>query len=593
MSFQHFTEGVDNDFIKKHYDDIIDLLKGCIPLNNTPDKLDMYDKYIKDIINNFDKRTDNNTWFFMMSNDKIQCLCVVSKVALGYTVNKTLQTYKIYNNSDLGNTALINTVKISPVIYSLCKRVGSVGAGKALLEYVFSTIQHKYDKVYLVQESILFKDNYSEIYNINNCVFLDLDKYRESNNKLSSYYQSIGFKLTNYYDIHRCVDNSFIFFNIFVKNLTNTNKLKDEYTSKKLLSRLTMPKQTISRDNVFGAIYGVIYGDAFGSRYEFMTSEDAIKQLEKDKLEDNDYKLKGGGYFNFEAGQITDDSEMMFALLDAIVDNEGYNQEKVALNYIRWFNTMPVDKGKTISRALYTRVPAKGAEDMVRNSKEVNYSSLSNGTLMRIIPLAIFGLVLSNKELKKRVNQECDLTHPNKLIKDICFVYCLAVKYAIKGYSKKNIFDKVLKHAEFPRTKILLKDSLEKPEPSYIQTFSEDGAKESYVDTDDQYYQGYIGIALQNAFYEFMHVNDDEELKGVTAIVNIARRGGDTDTNCAIASGLLGAYHGLSIYSRGWYKTVELSSHSIRRYKKYPFLNPRMKMTVACDKLYTYISNHL
>lgn len=595
MSFKHFTEGINNDFITEHYDEIVELLKGCLPLNNNKSvDVNIYDKYVKKIINDFNKRTNNNTWFFMLQDNIIQCLCVVSTIAIGYMINSQTRpiTYELYDDKSLDYVELASSNKLGPTIYSLCKREGVIGAGKALLDYVFSVVKENNDHVYLIQESILFKDNYSEIYNINNCSFLDLDKYKESNDKLSSYYKSIGFKLTNYYDIHKCNNNNFIFFNIFVKDLS-TNKLQEEYTTTRLLSRISSPKNILDRDKLYGAIYGVIYGDSFGSRYEFMTKEFATKQIEKDKNSDGSYSLKGGGYFNFSAGQVTDDSEMMFALLDAIVDNDGYDQDKVALNYIRWFKSMPIDKGKTISKALYTRTPALNALDMVKNSKEMNYSSLSNGSLMRIVPLGVFGLVLSKKELKKCVYDECDLTHPNKLIKDICFVYCLAIKYAIKGYDKKVIFDKIIKNAELPRTKILLKDSLDKPEPSYVQTFSEDGAKESYVDTDDQYYQGYIGIALQNTFYEFMHTKETDKMKGVTAIVNVAKRGGDTDTNCAIMSGLLGAYYGTVCYDMNWFKTIKISSNTVKRYKEYPFLNPLSKMERSCDMLYTYINNNL
>jgi hypothetical protein len=50
---------------------------------------------------------------------------------------------------------------------------------------------------------------------------------------------------------------------------------------------------------------------------------------------------------------------------------------------------------------------------------------------------------------------------------------------------------------------------------------------------------GFVLIALQNAFFELLHAPSLEE--GVVATV---RRGGDTDTNAAIAGALLGAVHG-------------------------------------------------
>ena len=590
MEYKHFTGGNKIDFIKSHESEIIELFKGCIPLNNS-NKIDttVYDNYIIKIIDNFAYKSDNTEWFFLLDNNVIQSMCFVANITFVYkmTDNFIPTSYVIYENQTLDNIELLDTVRISPVIYSLCKRKNTSGTGRKLLEFVFTKYK-EYSNIYLIQESILFKDNYSEIYDINNCLFIDLAKYKESNNKLSSYYQSVGFKIIkNYFDVHKCSDNSYIFFNVFVKDLHTSNKYEEEYKVSKLISRLNPTSMKVDKSKIYGAIYGVIYGDAFGSRYEFMTKDAATIQVEKDKEESGSYMIKGGGFFNFSAGQVTDDSEMMFALLDAILDNESYDQDKVALNYIRWYNTNPIDKGKTITKALDTRKLATNANDMIQNSKEMNYSSLSNGTLMRIIPIGIYGVLVNDKELKEIINQECDLTHPNKLVKDMCFVYCLFVKYSILGYDKKDIFDKAYKLAEYPRTKIILKDAMEKPEPSYISIFSDEGNKETYVDTDDKYWQGYIGIALQNAIYEFMNMD------GNLSIIDVAKRGGDTDTNCAITGGLVGAYHGLPVFDSNWYKTIKIASNSVKRYKLYPFLNPLSKMERSSDMLYNFINNNI
>ena len=50
---------------------------------------------------------------------------------------------------------------------------------------------------------------------------------------------------------------------------------------------------------------------------------------------------------------------------------------------------------------------------------------------------------------------------------------------------------------------------------------------------------GWVKIAFQNAFYQLTHAADLEE-----GVVDTVMRGGDTDTNAAIAGGLLGAVYG-------------------------------------------------
>src|SRR4029453_19455580 len=63
----------------------------------------------------------------------------------------------------------------------------------------------------------------------------------------------------------------------------------------------------------------------------------------------------------------------------------------------------------------------------------------------------------------------------------------------------------------------------------------------------DQGSIGWVRIALQNACFELLHAPDVEA--GVVATV---RRGGDADTNAAIAGALLGAVHGADAVPSQW-----------------------------------------
>ena len=71
-------------------------------------------------------------------------------------------------------------------------------------------------------------------------------------------------------------------------------------------------------------------------------------------------------------------------------------------------------------------------------------------------------------------------------------------------------------------------------------------------------HQGWVLIALQNAFYQLLHAANFEE--GVVATV---MAGGDTDTNAAIAGALLGAVYGRHAVPRPWLRAV-LSCRPLR-----------------------------
>ena len=60
-------------------------------------------------------------------------------------------------------------------------------------------------------------------------------------------------------------------------------------------------------------------------------------------------------------------------------------------------------------------------------------------------------------------------------------------------------------------------------------------------------HMGWVLIALQNALYQLLHAATLEE-----GVVDTVMRGGDTDTNGAIARALLGAVHGRGAIPARW-----------------------------------------
>jgi hypothetical protein len=71
--------------------------------------------------------------------------------------------------------------------------------------------------------------------------------------------------------------------------------------------------------------------------------------------------------------------------------------------------------------------------------------------------------------------------------------------------------------------------------------------------------QGWVRVALQNAFFELLHAPSLEE-----GVVRTVRRGGDTDTNAAIAGALLGAVHGRAAVPAQW-RSMVLSCRPLAR----------------------------
>lgn len=165
------------------------------------------------------------------------------------------------------------------------------------------------------------------------------------------------------------------------------------------------------RNKIKGSLYGFAIGDSMGAATEFMTA----KQIKETygKVED----IIGGGAFGWLPGEVTDDTQMTFCVIDALMsmnkkDAFGYDfMIKCRNNFIDWKNTNPKDIGNQCSSALsYIEQNKKLADD-----REMSYSQ-GNGSLMRALPCALVDSPFLNEAQSK-------ITHNNKLCTEIVLKY--------------------------------------------------------------------------------------------------------------------------------------------------------------------------
>lgn len=270
-------------------------------------------------------------------------------------------------------------------------------------------------------------------------------------------------------------------------------------------------------DRIKGCLMGLMCGDALGSPIEFKSPKQLAARFPQG--------VRGmeAGWDNTDdrvRGQITDDSEMAIALLDSLLKEGDYKPLRVYKAYQAWLATNPPDIGMTIFGAL-----ARG---------EYNAASEANGALMRIAPLAIWGALHPEVDVLRAAVADARLTHINPKCAVANVVYVAAVKAALLGLTREEIYDISLQLAEqfSPEIHALLLAAADR-EPDYYPN------------------GGWLHHALQAAFYQLLHAESFEQ--GLCAVVN---RLGDPDTNGAIAGALLGAYFGESSIPAAWRKAV-------------------------------------
>jgi ADP-ribosylglycohydrolase len=266
-----------------------------------------------------------------------------------------------------------------------------------------------------------------------------------------------------------------------------------------------------------GCLLGQVAGDSLGGLVEFASASEVRRRYPEGPRE-----LVDGGHWETLAGQPTDDSELALTLGRAILRAGRYDPEAALAGYRDWHRSQPFDMGGTIRAALADRA---------------NPASQANGSLMRVSPLAVLTHALPLEDAVELARQDSRLTHPNPVCGDAVASFVVAIRHALReGDGPEAAWRSALAWAR--RTAAL----------SVVGALEASREGPPVCDTETS---GFVLVALRNAFSELLSAKTVEE--GVVATV---RRGGDTDTNAAIAGALLGAVHGRGAVPDQWRRMV-------------------------------------
>jgi ADP-ribosylglycohydrolase len=254
---------------------------------------------------------------------------------------------------------------------------------------------------------------------------------------------------------------------------------------------------------------GQLAGDSLGSLVEFKTAAQISRAFP-----DGVRTLADGGTWDTIAGQPTDDSEMALALARSIVANGGYVASAALAAYRQWIQSGPFDVGTTTRRGLLG---------------ELDRESQANGSLMRVSPIGIWAAG-DPVRAAASAREDSALTHPHAICVDSCAAYAAAIATGVAGAAREEMLQAALREAKQSAVVDAIRwGAAGKPPPDFMT------------------HQGWVLLALQNAFYQLFAAPSAEE--GIVATVG---SGGDTDTNAAIAGALLGAARGRDSIPSRW-----------------------------------------
>lgn len=275
-----------------------------------------------------------------------------------------------------------------------------------------------------------------------------------------------------------------------------------------------------------GCLLGLACGDAVGTAVEF-SSRGTFAPV-KDML--------GGGPFDLEPGQWTDDTSMALCLATSLVYRRGFDAGDQMNRYCNWrsvgylsSNGRCFDIGMTVAAALdrYLLSGNPWAGDP-------NPNSAGNGALMRLASIPMF-YCASASDTWHYSGESSRTTHGAQEAIECSRVFGLAVRNALLGVDKSGLL------------------SFETPEPLSANVASL--LKREFLNKPRSAItgSGYCVESLEAALWAFYSTDSFEQ-----AVLQAVNLGDDADTTAAICGQLAGAYYGVRAIPPGWLEKLAL-----------------------------------
>lgn len=184
------------------------------------------------------------------------------------------------------------------------------------------------------------------------------------------------------------------------------------------------------RERVLGGAWGAIVGDALGVPVEFTDREERKKHPVTD--------MRGYGSHDQSPGTWSDDSALALCTVESLLN--GFDLHDIGQRFVRWYREghwtpggNVFDIGGTTRSAIISL--SRGTDPEVAGDDE---NCNGNGSLMRILPVALRFADSTADQLLFRVHQASSLTHRHLRSQMACGFYCLMVgHYGIKSIPGK------------------------------------------------------------------------------------------------------------------------------------------------------------
>jgi len=318
-----------------------------------------------------------------------------------------------------------------------------------------------------------------------------------------------------------------------------------------------MSDRAVERERAEGALLGLAVGDALGTTLEL--SRPGLP-AHGTRLDGPHRDVTGGGPFAVAPGQVTDDTHLACCVASAI-DEQGLHLEAVIRSYLAW-SEVTFD----ISALMRTTVAtlARGDRDAGRIAWEASgRDAAPNGSLTRSVPIGV-RFALDPARRRDAALADSALTHFDPRCQLACAAFDAAIAAAVTGARDVGeIVQAAIDELKAASTTLIerlpgditgwildARDALER------DLVAASHADPELRDRGDDHLDlhgssGFVRVAFRLAFWELAHAEGYAD-----GVIDVVNRGGDADTNGAIAGALLGAFHGVGAIPPLWRQRV-------------------------------------
>ena len=299
-------------------------------------------------------------------------------------------------------------------------------------------------------------------------------------------------------------------------------------------------------NRIKGALFGFFVGDALGVPVEFK-SRFYLKENPITKMEEF-------GTHNQEKGTWSDDTSMVLATMDSIINKGEVDKEDIMNNFVKWY-----DKGDYTPNGKLFDIGGTTASaiEKYKEDHEINFcgrddfNSNGNGGLMRILPLPLFfhyqKEIMEEGIFLEQTDEVNSLTHNHYISTVASMFYAYYIHLLLSNKDRYEAYQETSKY-------MIRLYSLGSDEESL---FDLKGTKEVYerllynditkLEEYDIRSTGFVVDTLEAVMYSYLTTTNFKD-----AILNAVNLGNDTDTIGALTGALAGLEYGYNSIPKDW-----------------------------------------